>query len=127
MGCFSINLGISTSIFAKFAGAISTMEYAFAYNWNNLWLESDSTLVVQALQTMQGFPWKLRTRWANCILKFGSNNIRISNIFREGNCCADKLASMGAQGTTAWWPNVPNFIVNFYGRDLSTMPFYRFR
>jgi hypothetical protein len=38
-------------------------------------------------------PWDLKTHWSNCLSIV--LNIKYSHIFKEGNCCADKLANKG--------------------------------
>ncbi|KEH25972.1 hypothetical protein MTR_6g038610 [Medicago truncatula] len=43
------------------------IEIASQHNWTQLWLESDSMLVVNAFKNHALVPWKLSNRWYNCI------------------------------------------------------------
>ncbi|GAU32674.1 hypothetical protein TSUD_218510 [Trifolium subterraneum] len=47
---FAEPLGVSTSYFAELIGAIRAIEIAFQNHWHNLWIETDSALVVLAFQ-----------------------------------------------------------------------------
>lgn len=80
LGCFSKNLGVSTSLIAELEGAMLAIEIAFEKGWHRLWLEYDSQLVVMAFNNVKLVPWKVRTRWRNCLYKYLSirkNRIRI--------------------------------------------------
>ncbi|XP_024640521.1 uncharacterized protein [Medicago truncatula] len=48
--CFSEPLGISTSYISEMHGAFRAIEIAFQRGWRNLWIETDSPLVVLAFQ-----------------------------------------------------------------------------
>jgi len=53
-------------------------------------------------------------------------SILSSHIFREGNCCADKLANDGLGLDDAfWWDSLPTFLSDFY-RDKFGLPTFRF-
>jgi len=70
-------------------------------------------------------PILLRNRWHN------ARNLGIqvisSHIFREGNCCADKLAALGHSIVgEVWLDNLPDEVkIDFY-RDRCGLPNYRF-
>jgi len=61
MGAFAYNLGISNSLFAELNGAMYAIELACQKGWNNLWLETDSTLVTLAFKSSDIVPWQLKT------------------------------------------------------------------
>ena len=55
-------------------------------------------------------------------------NVRISHIYREGNCAADKLASMSTdEYLDTWWFHAPETIQRLIYRDIVPLPFCRFR
>ncbi|GAU32780.1 hypothetical protein TSUD_152280 [Trifolium subterraneum] len=120
--CFAENTGVSSAYFAELCGAMKAIEIAHDHNWNNLWLESDSTLVVMAFKNASLVPWRLRNRWNNCIQITASMNFMISHIFREGNKCADSLANLGLSLVQSQiWYHIPqaifeSFIVDKLGR-----------
>jgi hypothetical protein len=43
------------------------IEIAASRNWNNLWVEIDYALVVQAFKSSRPVPWCLSNRWSNCL------------------------------------------------------------
>ena len=50
-----------------------------------------------------------------------------SHIFREGNCCADKLASLGHVLTdTVWYTTMPSSLAADFSRDRNGLPNYCF-
>src|SRR4051812_12795385 len=73
-------------------------------NWVNLWLETDSKLVVLAFIKPHIVPWALRKRWENALHHARSINFLVIHIFREGNHCADRFSNIGlhVQDFT-WW------------------------
>ncbi|GAU50480.1 hypothetical protein TSUD_409650 [Trifolium subterraneum] len=82
---FAENPCISSAFVAELCGAMNAIEIAASKNWNNLWLETDSTLVVLAFKSSLLVPWDLSNRWRSCLLLTQSMNFIVSHIFREGN------------------------------------------
>src|SRR6266487_2208711 len=81
---------------------ILAMELANSKGWKYLWLESNSLMALRAFNSIDLVPWDLRNRWSNC-LSLGLN-LRWSHIYREGNACADKFATLGhAYANLRWW------------------------
>jgi hypothetical protein len=69
-------------------------------------------------------PWTVRNRWANC-LQLGFL-LRRSHIFREGNACVDKLASMGhSMVAFNWWDSLSLVLRDDFLRDKLGVPGYR--
>jgi len=67
----------------------------------------------------------LRNRWHNA-RRLGIQVIS-SHIFRESNCCADKLAAMGHSIVGAvWLDNLPSDLRLDFFRDRCGFPNYRF-
>ncbi|RHN40929.1 putative ribonuclease H-like domain, reverse transcriptase zinc-binding domain-containing protein [Medicago truncatula] len=48
--CFAENTGEGNAFHAELSGAMRAIELAKQYNWNNLWLECDSNLVIMAIK-----------------------------------------------------------------------------
>jgi len=49
--CFAENLKADNAFQAELIGAMRAIETAYQNGWNNLWLELDSAVVVQALNS----------------------------------------------------------------------------
>lgn len=119
-------LGISSSLQAELIAAMKAIELAHSKGWCSLWLEYDSALVVLAFSKLSRVSWKLRTCWSNCIHLTCSMQFYILHIFREGNHCADKLASFGASSQAdMWWDLIPPFINVDFFRNRFNLPSYR--
>jgi len=63
--CFAENIGHESAYFAELSGAMRAIELAMQHDWQSLWIETDSALVVNAFKNISQFPWKLRNRWEN--------------------------------------------------------------
>lgn len=128
MGCFASYFGIASSLRAELIAAMIVIETASSKGWNCLWLECDSLLVTKAFCSLELIPWKLRTRWRNCLLLTRSMNFYVSHTFREGNSCVDKLASFGiASKCFTWWDGIPVFVMEDFSRNRLGLPCHRFR
>ncbi|XP_019423006.1 PREDICTED: uncharacterized protein LOC109332480 [Lupinus angustifolius] len=125
--CFASYLSIQNAVYAEMHSAIKAVNIAFNCGWRNLWLESDSTMVVDIFKNNSLPPWKLFTAWNNCKHQLQSMNFHITHIYREGNSCADKLASYGisSQENTIW-NSAPLFIYEEFSRNRLGLPNYRF-
>lgn len=126
LSCFAENLGGGSAYQAKLAAIMRAVEIASQRNWRNIWIESDSTLVVMAFNKMSMIPCSLRNKWINCRKLLCGMNFVVTHIYREGNRCADKLASKGLdiEGVTIWM-NMPDFINKFVIHDRLGMPNFR--
>ncbi|GAU48962.1 hypothetical protein TSUD_406700 [Trifolium subterraneum] len=59
--CFAEPLGFTTSFQVELNAAISAIEIAYRFHWHNLWIETDSALVVRAFQNPNyEVTWNLR-------------------------------------------------------------------
>ncbi|GAU35907.1 hypothetical protein TSUD_69400 [Trifolium subterraneum] len=127
IGCFAHNIGIATALVAEIMGVVLAIECASNKHWNCLWLECDSQLVSLAFKNPRIIPWQLKNRWKNCITKINTMNFFISHVYREGNNCADKLASLGLSlNQFTWWDNPPMVIRGDLFRNRLGLPCYRF-
>ena len=125
LGCSASNLGTMSIFEAELSSIIFAMEFAARYDWLNLWVESDSSSVVLAFKNSKLIPVRLRNRWHNCF-QLGITTI-CSHIYREGNCCGDKMASLGHDLSDTIWFDVlpPSLSLDFF-RDRNGLPNYRF-
>jgi len=104
------------------------IEKAGLMNWNALWVESDSLMVVRALTLNVAVPWGVRTRWLNCKALLRNMSFKCSHTHHEGNKVADALAKNG-QGfghfKSQWWDKAPLFILPVLHRDSIGLPYFR--
>ncbi|XP_019460131.1 PREDICTED: uncharacterized protein LOC109359893 [Lupinus angustifolius] len=127
IACMADYYGIEDALFAEFNAALSAILFAISKGWMNLWLECDSTLVVEILNGNHNPPWKLINKWIQCKAKMVGMNFRVSHIYREGNSCADKLANYGINSkVSSKWMSTPNFIHHEFLRNRNLLPSYRF-
>jgi ribonuclease HI len=127
LGCFADSIGLANALKAELWGIIFAIEAAFDRGWNNLWIESDSMVATWALKSPSLIPWQLRNRWESCLQKLNSMNFMLTHIYREGNHCADKLASLGlSRFDFTWWSCLPFEISSGFFRNRSGLAYFRF-
>jgi len=125
LGGFASNLGDCSVFEAELMGLMIAMEFSALYNWPRVWLESDSASMVQAFKNSSLIPLRLRNRWHNCTQH--GLFIIFSHIFREGNGCADTMASLGHNLTvTSWYHSMPASLAVDFARDRHGLPNFRF-
>ncbi|XP_019451753.1 PREDICTED: uncharacterized protein LOC109353847 [Lupinus angustifolius] len=125
---FANFLNVHNAIHAELHSAMKAVDIAFKKGWHNLWLESDSMLVLDIFSGNSKAPWKLSNDWQICKSKIAQMNFKISHIYREGNVCADKLASYDISShTNSIWFSTPPFIIEDFARNRHDLPNYRFR
>jgi ribonuclease HI len=108
-------------------GVILAIECASQRNWTNIWIESDSVLATLAFKSPSIIPWQLKNRWLKCLSKLSTMNFIITHIFRKGNHCTDKLASLGfAFSEFTWWNSPPVSIWDDLAKNRLGLPYYRF-
>ena len=126
-GGFAQNTETGSSYSAELLVAILAIEIAYSKNWHNLWLETDSQLVLLAFRSKTLIPCELRNRWINCLELVKQMNFFVSHIYREGNSCADGFASLGlALSSFVWFPSLPADIRHDYYRTGLGLPNFRF-
>jgi ribonuclease HI len=128
-GCFSQFLGPQNALFAELVVAMTAIEIAHLKGFQNVWLESDSQLVILAFKSIYVVPWNLRNRWYNCKVRLRNMRFFVSHIYREGNACADGLANLGLTLPSSelfWSDTIPDFIRGEYTRNRLGMPNFRF-
>lgn len=124
--CFTENLGGCSAYHAELSAIMRATEIAFHRSCSNLWIESDSSLVVMAFKNDSMIPCNIRNRWKNCVRMLYQMNFLITHIYREGNRCADLVASKGleVQGVKIWL-DLPEFLSSFVIHDRLGMPNFR--
>ncbi|KAL8547711.1 hypothetical protein ACS0TY_007145 [Phlomoides rotata] len=116
-GCFAVDQGSGFAFEAELATTFFAIEIACEKGWSNLWLESDSTYVVNVLKNHQSLvPWRLLGRWHRIRRLLGDLHFVVSHIFRKGNASADRLTREPID-YFEWWNQVPAFLVPFLNRD----------
>ncbi|TXG65456.1 hypothetical protein EZV62_006731 [Acer yangbiense] len=111
MGGFSQNLHMETSYFADVMAAILVIEHAYHNGWHNLWLETDSLLVVHLLtyHDVLNLPWYLRLKWIFDVqAKLPYMNFNFTCTFRENNRAAIFMAEIGRHHPGFTWCNIPS-------------------
>jgi len=74
---------------------MTAIETACRFNWKDIWVKTDSQLVVLALKDAKMVPWSIRNKWTNCLEAISKMIFFASHIRGEGNTCADGLANIG--------------------------------
>jgi hypothetical protein len=93
----------------------------------NLWIETDSSLVVLAFKSSSFIPWSIKTRWLNCQKIASGMNLMVTHVFREGNDIADTLATMGLNVPNLMYFTEPPFcILNSLTKNKLGLPSFRF-
>ncbi|MCH80548.1 ribonuclease H protein [Trifolium medium] len=120
-------LGRESAYFAELCGAIMAIEFAFAKGWFNLWLESDSSLVISAFKNpTRPVAWSLRNRWKNVLFMLSQMNCIVTHIFREGNVAADLISKHGLSSlSSVIWNTPPLFINDCLSCNKLGMPSFR--
>jgi ribonuclease HI len=124
---FAEKLSYQSSFIAELCGVMRAIEFAIEHDWLNLWVETDSRLVVLAFSSDATVPWVVRNRWQNCKLLTRRMNFIITHIYREGNDIADSLANLGTTTDNVsyfWVP--PLCIINSLYRNRLGLPSFRF-
>jgi hypothetical protein len=61
----------------------------------DIWIETDSLSVVKASSKQEGVPWRMNTRWHNCMHFCSQIRCIFTHVLREGNMVVDTLAKNG--------------------------------
>lgn len=68
MGALCQNICHATALEAEFCAFMLAIEKCKELGLTDIWLETDSLLVVKAFHSMKGIPWRLQARWWNCMM-----------------------------------------------------------
>ena len=125
LGALASNIGHASSLEAEFSAFMLAVEKAKELRLDRIWIETDSVVVVNAFHKAIGIPWKMRSRWHNCMHFCTLVSCTCTHILREGNMVVDALAKNGqglAMFSSQWWPSPPPFISSFLMRDSLGLP-----
>jgi ribonuclease HI len=124
---FAEPLGESTAYIAELSGVIRAIEIAFQNQWNNLWIETDSSSVVATFQNRhKPVAWCLRNRWQNALFMTSQMNFMVTHIYREGNQVADSLANHGLSlSSIVFWNTLPTFVTDCFYKNKLGNPSFR--
>ncbi|KAF1878970.1 hypothetical protein Lal_00047642 [Lupinus albus] len=125
LACFASYLHLQDALFAELFAAMKAIRISYKRGWWNLWLECDSTLVMDIFNSRSKAPWKLQNEWLLCMkeiaqmnLCIAQMNLCISYIHREGNSCANKLTLYDITSRrNSTWVTFPKFISIEYKRN----------
>ncbi|XP_019433074.1 PREDICTED: uncharacterized protein LOC109339969 [Lupinus angustifolius] len=85
LACFSDYFSVHDALFAELNTPMLAIDFAKRIGWNNIWLECDSSLVVDIFKGNGMAPWRLLNKWLRCCTTIFSMNCCISHIYRERN------------------------------------------
>ncbi|CAL0303089.1 unnamed protein product [Lupinus luteus] len=127
LACFACFNGCFDALFVELSAAMHAINLAHQKDWKNIWLECDSTIVVDIFKGSTQPPWKLRSKWNLCKNTLSCMSWVVTHVYREDNTCADKLANFGLSiHNIRWWNHAPHFIINDVTRNRANLPNYRF-
>ena len=108
--------------------AVHAIDYAWTFGWRRLWLESDSTFVVDILRSRsRKVPWRWRPAWDRCLSLISQMDFVVTHIYREGNQVADSLAFRSPNIVSpTWWWSAPNFCNSYIFNDFYSRPSFMF-
>ena len=67
LACFSFHIRSSLAYVAELRAAIYAIKKAWERGWHHLWIECDSTYVVNVLKSRATeVPWVVFVKWSNC-------------------------------------------------------------
>ena len=125
--CFAQNLNTESTFIGEISRAMKAIEIAIEKNWNNLWLETDSQLVLLAFRAEHMVPWFLRNIWFNCLQNVKNMNFLVSHIYIEGNTCAYMLTNFDLTlSPYVWFPYLPDFLRYEFVKNQLGLPNFRF-
>ncbi|XP_057803189.1 uncharacterized protein LOC131018489 [Salvia miltiorrhiza] len=105
--CYHFSPGPGFPFEAELLALLIILERAAANNWSNLWVESDSTYVVNIFNNRASpVLWHFRGRWIAALKGVVNFNIICSHIFQEGNKVADFMAS-SVSHEGFWYHSLP--------------------
>jgi len=100
------NYGTTTVAMAESRALRDGLEAAVRAGYSALDVEGDNSLVIAAVTTNLGIPWRVRTVIHDIQQLFMQvPDSRITHVYREANLAADWLSKLG-HSTTGIWTNV---------------------
>ncbi|KAK3172171.1 hypothetical protein Dsin_032508 [Dipteronia sinensis] len=124
-------VSFSDQVFAfevELLAASMSIDFAWKYGWRRIWLESDSSYMVQLLSSRsKHVPWLVRKALQRCIFQISQMEFQVSYIFSEGNQVADALSkhALGLE-VDSWWFSAPSFCSSMVSNDCIGRESFRF-
>lgn len=106
---FSASVEISNAVDAAVLTVMEVIQVAWVRRWTQMWLETDSLLVLSYSHSPNLITWRLRSRWLKCLCHTRQLSFHVSHIFREGNGVADKLACCALHEGSVWLLSLSSF------------------
>ncbi|KAL8474915.1 hypothetical protein ACS0TY_031359 [Phlomoides rotata] len=124
-GCFAIYYSTGFAFEAELATVFYAIEIAQENGWTTVWMECDSTYVVQIFRAPEpNIPWRHLAHWHKIRRITRNMQLVVSHIYRECNATADRLTREKVD-LFKWWVEAPDFLYPFLQKDLHN-EFYRF-
>ncbi|XP_057777802.1 uncharacterized protein LOC130996413 [Salvia miltiorrhiza] len=118
-GCFHVKGGLGFAFEAELLAVITAINIAHSRGWRFLWVESDSSYVVNLLNSRsEDVPWRFVASWKSALRILPEFNIMVTHIYREGNSPVDIMAN--GERTEGWWPYPIDEIKKAVALDMAT-------
>ncbi|KAK2644794.1 hypothetical protein Ddye_019989 [Dipteronia dyeriana] len=103
---------VNTDGVALSSPASIAINFAWQNGWHRIWLESDSSYVVQLLSShSKQVPWRIRQAWQRCIYQISKMEFQVFHIFRDENQVADVLSKHALGLEVDSWGKLPVFLL----------------
>jgi len=79
LACFADDLDGGSAFHSEIYAVIRAIEIASQRRWRNLWIETDSSLVIMAFNAKSRVPCNLRNMWQNCMLMLPEMNYVVTH------------------------------------------------
>ena len=118
----------TTFFFVEVQVVIIALEVAKCRGWNNLWIECESSLIIQAFGNPLLVPWRLHGKWEKWLFFCKDIVFCYSRVYREWNSLADKLAKLdtSTHDSTLGGTLSLAFLGQKFLRNIIYLPSYRF-
>ncbi|KAK3218957.1 hypothetical protein Dsin_012927 [Dipteronia sinensis] len=112
----------------SFQRASLAINFAWKYGWHRIWLESDSSYVIQLISSRyKVVHWRVRQAWQRCIFQISQIDFQIFHIFKEGNHVADALSKHALElQADSWWFSAPSLCFSLFGNNCMGREFFHF-
>lgn len=122
--CYASNIGVSIVLHIKLTGVILAIEIAF----HEVDIIFDQKLIYKLVRTtfkqLHVILLTLHKKWKKCTHLNSQTHFKVTHIFREENCRADKMISIDlSTNSFTWWNNLSNSIFNDFNHNRLVLPF----
>ncbi|XP_057791222.1 uncharacterized protein LOC131008356 [Salvia miltiorrhiza] len=118
-GCYHYKGGTGFAFEAELLAVMHAVRVANFRGWHWLWIEADSSYVVQLLHSRSlDVPWRFLPLWKQTLSRLSNFRLQISHIYREENSAADIMANHAR--IEGWWPFAIDEIKTAVSLDMAT-------